>query len=318
MNKEQIMEAMDYIDPALVEAADWNMSTVKRGRRGWSRIAVIAACLCLVLAGTALAAELSGFHITGFFVDEPRVTGPDGMVEFVSGYSASRGLRYFSVEDFSQEIIDLNQGFTEPAARSFSSWGKMEEYVGRKVMDNPVLANAPAGGSINVGLPGGSGKYVVYLSPGPGHAADGVTPMTGITIIRMNGSYSLRRGDPDLWPWDGIDISVYAELALASENSVLDEVEHYFTDAENVAYEEYVTPDGLFVMISKAEAPLRMSDGSTGAFVDCYSANFTLNGVSFRVSATDYKDYNGGNIPEGLVEGVLKEVLDGFVCTPAA
>lgn len=317
MNKEQIMEAMSHIDPALIEAADRDAAVTRRGRSGRRRVAVIAACLCVILAGTTAAAELSGFHITGFFEDEPRVTDPNGTVELVSGYTASRGIRYFSVEDFSQEIIELDQGFTEPAARSFSSWEKMEEYVGLKVMDNPVLASTPAGGSINMGLPGGEGKYVVCLSPGPGHASDGVTPMTGITSIRMNGSYSLRRGDPDLLPWDGIGISICADLVLESENPVLDEVEHYFSGAENVAYEEYVTPNGLLVLISKAEAPVRMADGSIGAYADCYAANFTLNGVSFQVSAVDYKDYNGGNIPAGLVEETLKEVLDGFVCTPA-
>ena len=318
MNREQIMDAMGYIDPALIEAAGREAPAGKRRRNGWSRGAVIAACLCLVLAGTAMAAELAGFHITGFFEDEPRVTGPDGTVELVSGYTASRGIRYFSVEDFSQEIIELDQGFTEPAARSFSSWEKMEEYVGLTVMDNPVLDGVPADGNIDVGLPGGRGEYVVYLSPGPGHAADGVTPMTGITSIRMDGSYSLRREDPDLWPWNGIGISVSATLELATENSVLDEVEHYFSDAENVTYEEYVTPNGLLVLISKAEAPVRMADDSIGAYADCYTANFTLNGVSFQISATDYKDFNGGNIPAGLVEEVLKEVLDGFVCEPAA
>ena len=47
--------------------------------------------------------------------------------------------------------------------------------------------------------------------------------------------------------------------------------------------------------------------------VVCYSY-FTLDGVFFSVSAVDYKDFNGGNIPAGLVEETLKEVLDGFIC----
>ena len=63
MNKDKIMEAMDHIDPALVEEAGRELSVAKRGRRGWSRAAVIAACLCAVLAGTAVAVELSGVRI---------------------------------------------------------------------------------------------------------------------------------------------------------------------------------------------------------------------------------------------------------------
>ena len=51
-----------------------------------------------------------------------------------------------------------------------------------------------------------------------------------------------------------------------------------------------------------------------GPAVDWYTAYFTLDGVFFHISAVDYKDFNGGNIPAGLVEETLKEVLDGFVC----
>ena len=317
MNREQIMEAMNHIDPALIEAADRNGSAARRSRSRWSRPAVIAACLCLVLAGTALAAELSGVHITGFFENEPCVTSPDGTEELVSGYSISRGIRYFSVEDLSQEIIDLNQGFTEPAARKFSNWEKMEEFVGLKVMDNPVLAAAHKGGLVDVGLPDGEGMFVVRLDPGCGHASDGVTPMTGITDIEMYGSYILRYNAPELWPWGGVSVTVCAELVLDTENSFLDEMEIHYDNA-NITQETYVTPNGLSTLIFKAEIPEQEGGSVPSPAVDWYTAYFTLDGVFFRISTVDYKDFNGGNIPAGLVEQTLKEVLDGFVCEPAA
>ena len=317
MNREQIMEAMNYINPALIEAADRKGSTAKSSRIRWSRPAVIAACLCLILAGTALAVELSGVHITGSFENEPRTTGPDGTEELVSGYTISRGIRYFSVEDFSQEIIDLNQGFTEPAARKFSSWEKMEEFVGLKVMDNPVLAAAHKGGLVDVGLPGGEGMFVVRLDPGCGHTSDGVTPMTGITDIEMYGSYILRYNDPALWPWGGISVTVCAELVLDTENSFLDEMETYYDNA-TLTQETYVTPNGLSVLIFKADIPEQEGGRVPSPAVDWYTAYFTLDGVFFRISTVDYKDFNGGNIPAGLVEQTLKEVLDGFICEPAA
>ena len=39
MDKHKIMDAMDHIDPALVEEAGRELSVVKRGRKGWSRAA---------------------------------------------------------------------------------------------------------------------------------------------------------------------------------------------------------------------------------------------------------------------------------------
>lgn len=314
MNKEKIMEAMNYIDPALVEAADRSASTAKHTRRGWSRIAVIAACLCLLLAGTAVAAELAGVHITGFFCDEPRITSANGTVENVSGYTFSRDIRHFRVEDLSQELIELDQGLTEPVARSFSTWEQMEEFVGIRVMDNPVLAEAHVGCDMNImDLPGGQGKYVAYISPGPGHAADGVTPMSGINSISLIGSYYLNYDDPGLRPWQGVLINVSANLAFESENPVLGEGAVYFPEGTGVTYEEYVTPNGLCALFTRAE--LAEGEGRPYAY-DYYLAEFTLNGVSVSVSATDTKDLFDGDASPGLVEEAVKAVLDGFVCTP--
>ena len=168
MNKDKIMEAMDHIDPALVEEAGLELSVAKRGRRGWSRAAVIAACLCAVLAGTAVAVELSGVRIVDIWNNEMRATGPDGTLEEVSSVTISRDIRYFSIDELSQQIMELDQGFTEPAARTFSSWEKMEDFVGIRVMENPVLDEAHSGGTMDVGLPDGKGRFVAHFSPGPG------------------------------------------------------------------------------------------------------------------------------------------------------
>ncbi len=315
MDKDKIMDAMEYIDPALVEEAGREAPAMKRGWRGWSRPAVIAACLCAVLAGTAVAAELSGVRIVDIWDNRTQTVDPDGTLEEVSGVTISRGIRYFSIDEFSQQIIELDQGFTEPAARSFSSWEEMEDFVGIRVMENPVLAAARSGGTVHVGLPDGEGRFVARFAPGPGHASDGVTPMEGIVGIKLYGSYNLRRGDPDLWPWGGLCINVSAELALDTENSFLDEIElSYSSDEAVITRETYVTSNGLSVLISKEEIPEREGGSVPSPAVDWYTAYFTLDGVFFSVSAVDYKDFNGGNIPAGLVEETLKEVLDGFVC----
>ena len=314
MNKDKIMEAMDHIDPALIEEAGREASLAKRGRRGWSRAAVIAACLCAVLAGTAVAVELSGVQIVNIWNNEMRATGPDGTLEEVSGVTISRDIRYFSIDELSQQIMELDQGFTEPAARTFSSWEEMEDFVGIRVMENPVLDEAHSGGTMDVGLPDGKGRFVAHFSPGPGHAADGVTPMDGIVAVRMYGCYSLRSGSPELQPWGGVDITVSAELAIDTENNFLDEMELLYSDDAAAVQETYVTPNGLNVLISKTEIPEQEGGSVPSPAVDWYTAYFTLDGIFFCISTVDYKDFNGGNIPAGLVEETLKEVLDGFVC----
>lgn len=317
MNSERIIEAMGHIDPALVESADRKASRERRSRRGWSIGGVIAACLCLLLAGTAVAAEMAGVHVVGIF-DSKLTVSPDGTEELVAGYTVSRGVKYFSVEDLSQKVVELNRTIQEPTAKSFSSWERMEEYLGIQVLDNPVLANAHAGGGFDVGVPGGQGRCVVYFDSGPGHKADGVTPMTGITRIELMGGYYLHYNDPDLQPWQGVYVSVSAELLLSTENNIQDEMSLLYEEDVSFTYEEYITTNGLHTLLFKAEVPEREGGSVPSPAVDWYEAEFTLNGVFFQVSAVDYKDFNGGNIPSGLVEETLKEVLDGFVYDPAA
>lgn len=307
MDKDKIMDAMGHIDPALIEEAGREASPAKRGRRGWRWAAVIAACLCAVLAGTAVASEISVVRIVDVWSDQMRTSGPDGPVEEVSGVTISRGIRYFSIGEFSREIIRLNRDVTEPTAMTFPSWEEMEDFVGIRVMENPVLDEVHSGSTIDVGLPGGEGRFVADFR---------VTPMDGIVRISLYGCYSLLSGSPELRPWDGINITVSAELAIDTEDRSLDDMRSYHKDDTTVTHETYVTPNGLNVLISKAEIPQREGDIGimSSPAVDWYTAYFTLDGIFFSVTAVDYKDFNGGNIPAGLVEETLKEVLDGFVC----
>ena len=192
--------------------------------------------------------------------------------------------------------MELDQGFTEPAARTFSSWEKMEDFVGIRVMENPVLGEAHSGGTMDVGLPDGKGRFVAHFSPGPGHAADGVTPMDGIVAVRMYGCYSLRSGSPELHPWGGIDITVSAELAIDTENSFLDEMELLYSDDAATVQETYVTPSGLNVLISKTEIPEQEGGSVPSPAVDWYTAYFTLDGVFLpyqrrRLQGLQWREY---------------------------
>ena len=158
MDKEKILEGMSYVDPALVEAAD---AAPCRRRAVWRRPALIAACLCLVLAGTAVAVAM-GLNWT---LGGP-VTMQDG--ENYAGTVEVWSPEYLPVESLSQEARDLAADAADGMAESDSiqlidtetgepvtfydntyrmeSWDKLERFLGVDVLpENPILQNSNSG-----------------------------------------------------------------------------------------------------------------------------------------------------------------------------
>lgn len=313
MNKEQIMEAMNHIDPALIEAADRNVSTAKRSRRGWSRPAVIAACLCLVLAGTAVAAELSGVRIVDFFNQEARSANPGWEPEIYSGYTVENDVAYFPIDALSPEIVEIDRSAERNVCRSFSSWKALEEFVGLDIMENAVLEDAPAGVGIDLGIEGGSGKNVVCVN---------AYKDVGVSRVYVCGSFLLHshryHGD---WR-GGVNAWVTAEIFTerGREGSPEESSVYYSNDAE-VSSEEYVTSAGLPVQIFRVYTPeyetaaTNMETGEESPYTQPpwvkYDARFILNGIAFSV------EFSGELKEETLLQETILEVLDGFVCAPA-
>ena len=124
MKKEHIMDAMDYIDPALVAAAD--APGPRRGRKGRVRYGLIAACLCLALIGTAAAVNHLGVRAE---------TDEDGIVWFRGG------IAQYPYAIFSDELKALEG---EPSAKAFKSWQEMEDFIGLDLVNNPLLDAHPA------------------------------------------------------------------------------------------------------------------------------------------------------------------------------
>lgn len=121
MKQEHMMEAMNHIDPALVEGADRCGGEARRGK--WRKPALIAACLCLALAGTALAAELAGVRIAW--------TGPDSedwLKENGVAYTVENELAYFPLDSFSEEITALSSEVQDKTVSwPFASWDALED-----------------------------------------------------------------------------------------------------------------------------------------------------------------------------------------------
>lgn len=312
MNKERIMEAMDHIDPALIEEAGRDAAVTRRGRRGWRRAAVVAACLCLVLAGTALAAGLSGVRIVDFFNNEARSANPGWEPEIYSGYTVENDVVYFPIDALSHEIAEIDRSAERTVCRSFSSWEDLEEFVGLDIMENTVLEGMPAGAGFDLGIEGGRGRNVACVN-----AWEDV----GVPRILVNGSFLLH-GRRSYGGWrDGINVSVEAEIFTErmgeespGERSV------YYSNETEVSSEEYVTPGGLTAQLFRAYTPeyetvaTNMETGEEFPYTVPpwihSDARFVLNGIPFRVSV----DGEAGG--EVLLRETLLEVLDGFVCTP--
>lgn len=316
MDKDKIMDAMEYIDPALIEAAGREASAAKRGRKGWGRLAVIAACLCAVLAGTAVAAELSGVRVVDFFNHEARSVNPGWEPEIYSGYAVENDVNYFPIGALSPEIAEIDRTAERTVCRSFSSWENLEEFVGLDIMANAVLEEAPAGVGVDLGIEGGRGRYVACVNAYKGE---------GVFRVSANGSFRLhgRRTYSGGWA-EGISVEVEAEVFTERESkwgpgeySAI----YYGNDTE-VSSEEYVTASGITVQLFRAYTPeydtvaVDMQTGEESPYTVPptvrYDARFILKGIPFRVSA--YRRIE----EEALLRETILEVLDGFACQTEA
>lgn len=138
MNGQDLFRGLDYVDPAMAEEA---VGSVKR-RRPWRRCLLAAACVCLLLAGGTLAAEIIfGVQITGIF---------RGSQE--SGYQVLPELEPYPAENFSspalrQALEEIRQQYREytdedsefPGGYCFlgDTWEDCEAFLGIS-LPNPL------------------------------------------------------------------------------------------------------------------------------------------------------------------------------------
>ena len=277
------MDAMDYIDPALIAAAD--APAPRRGKTRWLRPALIAACLCLALAGTAVAAQVFSVQVD---FQPDRASDPDFSVPGLGMYTVSGGVAYFPEDIFSQEVRELGrQGIP---AKSFSTWDELERFVGRNLMDNPVLEGAPRGIS---------SEFV------------GMRNATNVLLTASsveNGLFDI--GTQDNYKLDDVLLRrravLYTDVAQENFRDTYGEdhepeIYWYYDAGAQLSEEEYTTPNGLTAAIVRED----------GRFTE-YTAHFSINGVRCTIMASyQGKDWQQDNSEHVLA--VLKQVLDGFV-----
>lgn len=245
MKMEHIMDAMDYIDPALIAAAD--APAPRRNKTRWLRPALIAACLCLALAGTAFAAQRLGVRI----VDGGGEERPDVWLE--------GGIAYYPVDGLSDELRALEN---EHTYRSFDSWQEAEAFIGADLMNNPVLDASPA-----------TNFSVRYVEEENGIDICGrflVSTSVGLDYVRLDGCYEM--GDVDLT----VEAQLYTDRMT---DKAPDWDERFyglkFSEGTQTSLEPYTASNGLEAQILEIDRPHK----------DTCLAACSLNGIPFIVKA---------------------------------
>ena len=135
MKSEDILDAVGMIENDAIAAA----RTYKRAKAHFPRVALIAACLCVALLGTAVAAEM----VWGVFSVGRRAEGHNEIIEF-----KTTGMTCFELDEILDEIAVLAKetgttfsGRTNVAA--FDSWEDAATFIGVPLATSAALEQCP-------------------------------------------------------------------------------------------------------------------------------------------------------------------------------
>lgn len=118
MNGQDLYKALSYVDPAMVEQA-----VSPSRRRHWRRGVLIAACLCLLLTGTALAL-LRGVEI---HVLDPQGRETDAQAP-THAYQAVSQVELTPLDSLSSQARE--DGAAGRTSHAFDSWDHAMDYLG--------------------------------------------------------------------------------------------------------------------------------------------------------------------------------------------
>lgn len=294
MDKNTILESMEHIDPKLIEDADCG---VKSGRSVFNKSMLIAACVCLLLITTALAAGV--FFSTPEVEYRHRVNEDTG--EMRHGFKPTLNQQTDAETDSTKVPLEcFNEAFLADVANDeffagyyFDAWSDMEEYIGFNVLDNPVLNDAiPEEFAVNDIWTHG---YMSCVE------SDGIPDR-----IEAQASFDMNYTDvpSSVLPWiiNSVPVTVTLQAIVYTEHSLIG-VENlfpgiYFEDGTEITDELYTSPGGHSFRIIRAELP----DDKAVIFYGLAC----INNAYISVQSIFYND-------EAVALSTLKEVLDGFV-----
>ena len=138
MKKNKILESMEYVDDEIIEEADGYASAKKK--HGWLKYGVMAACFCLVLAGTfvvkkslkPLPEENTPAQLVIPSVELPNSPMEDGVMADMIGLVVYNGGVYTQAEDYygddATAVDALIGDYLGYASGTIDEWSKKEEY----------------------------------------------------------------------------------------------------------------------------------------------------------------------------------------------
>lgn len=299
MDKNTIMDAMEHIDPKLIEDADHG---VKSGRKVFKGSMLIAACVCLLLVTTALAER--------FFFPAPEVEYEKSKPHMVTGElgdSFRPVLKAPEADPVSTKVplASFNEAFLSDVANKpeeenllyyyFDDWSELEDYIGVNMWDNPVLDEAEH-------------FFCTVGDRGQTHGYMFCTEMDDIlTCARAFAFYHMNPTEvPSGYPGinNTVHVTVKVEAAVYTEHSPIPESDmfhgFFYEMGADFTDELYISPSGCEFRIVRAEIHDERDD------IVNYYGYICLDNVYIMVQTHFNPD-------ETVALETLKEVLDGFV-----
>lgn len=285
---------------AAFEEKLYSARPVKKGGR-ILRTALIAACACLALVGTAFAVEaITGIGLTEYFQGKLVSFRPGEEEKPAKGYVMDfTDVISYPIESFSEEVHHLEGAvYVE-----HQSWDEVEEYLGFDLMNNPVLTDPSMEPFDNLDMTfmGLSDKVHCYtrVDGYEGQMYSAVAELRRKTARSDIGTFYVE-----------LSAQVVAEHPAFAEEGDAETLSRFSTGyPEELGLEfsesQYVAPSGL-------TATIVATHWRSGA-VD-YSAHFTLNGISFYIMT-------GGPVgtewpvdakSSELTWSFMQEILDAF------
>ena len=240
------------------------------------RMALAAAVLVLVLAGTALALELRG----AVKIEElpPQETEWSAVTE--SAFRVSGDVGCIPVESLSESALAYIASLdSDRATMQFDSWEEAEAFLGLEIADNPLLEQAEKAeteaGFTDIGVGKGHCLVLIYRSE------DGI-PYQIVTFARYlvgeEGECSVHVRAENIT--DAISAEKRPEGRYRYTSTHIGRLDREGWSCE---WSEYVTPGGLEATLLMEANP--SANGPDGRPYQMYTAFFTLNDAYFEVWA---------------------------------
>lgn len=302
MKKEHLLSAMNNVSDHYLLDARQPAAAAKKSIRPL-RVVIIAACLCALLIGGAIAAEhltsnpdvvldysnpITGEKKTGFYTviepaeDSPEATEtPSASHNSPSGTVRSAGVPKLSESALSDEVLALASGYTNYyltyTELDVATWEEAEAFLGIDLMDNFLLSQTQ---KINSRYPIDETAPHCY---GSVYGAEG-------TIHGANLHAHYRLGNAAV----KVTAQLYTEHSRIAKADMF--MGHGFMDGTTLDTQLFISESGLRFKIVTATFP-------NGAI--SHYAQFSHRGAAFTVTAS-----SGTNGAYSL--STLKEVLDAF------